>query len=93
MLILCQQKVLFIVLRERALVRSANKFFVNQKDLVILHIDSEKVKPEIRYEVASDGDSFPHVFEYENVPVIGKRMVDNFVVNAISLLLFHIHNS
>lgn len=54
------------------IVGSANKFFANQKDLVILHINSEKVQPEIRYEVASNGDSFPHIYGQLNVDAVFK---------------------
>ncbi|MCM0592461.1 MAG: DUF952 domain-containing protein [Gloeotrichia echinulata IR180] len=48
----------------------ANRFFVNQKDLVMLFIDSDKVKPEIRYEVAEIGELFPHIYGELNIDAV-----------------------
>ncbi len=48
----------------------ANRFFVNQKDLVILFIDSDKVKPEIRYEAATIGELFPHIYGELNIDAV-----------------------
>ena len=44
------------------LVRTANKFFKNQTDLLLLFIDSDKVKPEIRYDVVAENETFPHIY-------------------------------
>ncbi|MEH2462221.1 DUF952 domain-containing protein [Nostoc sp.] len=48
----------------------ANRFFVNQKGLVILCIDSEQVKAEIRYEAAEVGELFPHVYGELNIDAV-----------------------
>ncbi|WP_224095433.1 DUF952 domain-containing protein [Nostoc sp. MS1] len=39
----------------------ANRFFQNQTEVILLFIDSDKVKSEIRYEMA-DGELFPHIY-------------------------------
>ncbi len=44
------------------LVRTANKFFKNQTDLLLIFIDSDKVKPEIRYDVVAENETFPHIY-------------------------------
>ena len=44
------------------LVRTANKFFKNQTDLLLLFIDSDKVKPEISYDVVAENETFPHIY-------------------------------
>jgi uncharacterized protein (DUF952 family) len=47
----------------------ANRFFRNQTELVLLFIDADKVKPEIRYEMA-DGELFPHIYGELNVDAV-----------------------
>ncbi|AFY99857.1 DUF952 domain-containing protein [Calothrix sp. PCC 6303] len=51
---------------------SANRFFKNQSDLVILHIDPNKVKPEIRNELANNGELFPHIYGELNTDAVFK---------------------
>ncbi len=41
---------------------SANRFFKDKKDLVILSIDPALVKAEIRYEGADPNNLFPHIY-------------------------------
>lgn len=48
----------------------ANRFFVNQKGLVILCIDSEQVKPEIGYEAAEVDNLFPHIYGELNIDAV-----------------------
>ena len=48
----------------------ANRFFVNQKGLVILCIDSEQVKADVRYEAAEVGKLFPHVYGELNIDAV-----------------------
>ncbi|MBD2486956.1 DUF952 domain-containing protein [Aulosira sp. FACHB-615] len=48
----------------------ANRFFYNQKELVILLIDSQKVKAEIRYEAAETGEIFPHIYGNLNIDAV-----------------------
>ena len=42
-------------------VRTANRFFRGQPDLVLLVIDPAKLHADLRYE-AADGDLFPHIY-------------------------------
>lgn len=52
------------------IVKVANRFFFNQKDLVLLFIDSDKVQAEIRYEEAEIGELFPHIYGELNVDAV-----------------------
>ncbi|WP_193198184.1 DUF952 domain-containing protein [Nostoc sp. MG11] len=52
------------------IVKVANTFFLNQKDLVLLFIDSDKVQPEIRYEEAEIGELFPHIYGELNIDAV-----------------------
>ena len=47
----------------------ANRFFRHQTELVLLFIDSDKVKAEIRYEMA-DGELFPHIYGELNLDAV-----------------------
>ncbi len=49
---------------------SANRFFKNQQDLVILVIDVDRVKPEIRYEGAVSTNLFPHIYGELNIDAV-----------------------
>jgi uncharacterized protein (DUF952 family) len=50
-------------------VRTANAFFTGELGLVLLCIDSDRVQPEIRYEIA-DGDRFPHIYGPLNLDAV-----------------------
>ncbi|ALF56211.1 hypothetical protein ACX27_01630 [Nostoc piscinale CENA21] len=50
----------------------ANRFFYNQQELVILLIDSQKVKAEIRYEAAETGEIFPHIYGSLNIDAVAQ---------------------
>lgn len=52
------------------LVKVANRFFHNQKELVLLFIDSDKVQAEIRYEEAEIGELFPHIYGELNIDAV-----------------------
>jgi uncharacterized protein (DUF952 family) len=52
------------------LVKVANRFFANQECLVLLLIDSELVKSEIRYEIAQVNELFPHIYGALNVDAV-----------------------
>jgi uncharacterized protein (DUF952 family) len=60
---------------------TANRFFPNQKDLVLLFIDENKTEPEVRYEgPACEGDQrtdllFPHIYGPLNMSAV-VRIVD-----------------
>lgn len=49
---------------------SANRFFKGQKDLIILKIDADRVKPEIRYEGAETNNLFPHIYGALNLDAV-----------------------
>ncbi len=38
------------------------RYYQNTPDLLLLHIDPAKLTPELRYEEASNGDRFPHLY-------------------------------
>lgn len=50
-------------------IKTANKFFYNQKGLVLLCIDSDKVQAEIKYE-GVDNDLFPHIYGALNIDAV-----------------------
>lgn len=52
------------------ILKVAKRFFDNQKELVILFIDSEKVQAEIRYEPAEIGELFPHIYGELNIDAV-----------------------
>ncbi|MDF5706083.1 MAG: DUF952 domain-containing protein [Nostoc sp. S4] len=52
------------------IVKVANRFLKNQKDLVLLFIDYEKVKAEIRNEEAEIDELFPHIYGELNIDAI-----------------------
>ncbi|WP_310484075.1 DUF952 domain-containing protein [Chamaesiphon sp. VAR_48_metabat_403] len=49
---------------------SANRFFKQQTDLVILVIEIAKVTPEIRYEGAEQSNLFPHIYGNLNIDAV-----------------------
>jgi uncharacterized protein (DUF952 family) len=51
-------------------VGSANRFFKNKKDLVILAIDPNRVNPEIRYEGDDRNNLFPHIYGELNIDAV-----------------------
>ncbi|BAY75616.1 hypothetical protein NIES25_20630 [Nostoc linckia NIES-25] len=56
--------------RSTQIVKVANRFFKNQKDLVLLFIDWEKVHAEIRDEEAEIGELFPHIYGELNIDAV-----------------------
>ncbi|MEH2191666.1 MAG: DUF952 domain-containing protein [Nostoc sp.] len=52
------------------ILKVAQRFFNNQKELLILFIDSEKVQAEIRYEPAEIGELFPHIYGELNIDAV-----------------------
>lgn len=56
--------------RSTQIVKVANRFFNNQKDLVLLFIDAEKVHAEIRDEEAEIGELFPHIYGELNIDAV-----------------------
>ncbi len=49
---------------------SANRFFKDKKDLVILSIDPALVTAEIRYEGADPHNLFPHIYGELNIDAV-----------------------
>ena len=41
---------------------SANRFFANEADLLVLHLDAASFGPLLRDEVSGTGEVFPHVY-------------------------------
>ncbi|MEH2199233.1 DUF952 domain-containing protein [Nostoc sp.] len=56
--------------KSKQILKVAQRFFNNQKELVILFIDSEKVQAEILYEEAEIGELFPHIYGELNVDAV-----------------------
>jgi uncharacterized protein (DUF952 family) len=51
-------------------VGTAKRFFAGQKDLVLLGIDVNKVEAEVKYEAASGGALYPHIYGSLNVSAV-----------------------
>jgi uncharacterized protein (DUF952 family) len=51
------------------IVKTANRFFYNQTGLVILCIESDKVKAEIKYENV-ENQYFPHIYGALNIDAV-----------------------
>ncbi len=49
---------------------SANRFFKDRTDLVILKIDVDRVTPEIRYEGVDSNNLFPHIYGELNIDAV-----------------------
>ncbi|WP_026732794.1 DUF952 domain-containing protein [Fischerella sp. PCC 9605] len=56
----------------KQIIKVANNFFANQKGLVLLFIDSDQVKAEIRYEAAEVDELFPHIYGALNIDAVFK---------------------
>ena len=55
-------------------IKVANSFFANQKGLILLCIDSDKVRAEVKYE-GFEGEHFPHIYGPLNLDAVF-RVVD-----------------
>lgn len=53
-------------------VRTANLWFKNQTDLLLLFIDVDKVESEIRYDVVAENQIFPHIYGALNTNAVFK---------------------
>ena len=51
-------------------IKTANKFFYNHQNLVLLFIETEKVKAEIRYEFGEVDELFPHIYGDLNIDAV-----------------------
>ncbi|MEH2067322.1 MAG: DUF952 domain-containing protein [Nostoc sp.] len=61
--------------RSTQIVTVANRFFKNQKDLVLLFIDLQKIQAEIRDQEAEIGELFPHIYGELNIDAV-YRVID-----------------
>ncbi|MEB3180332.1 MAG: DUF952 domain-containing protein [Nostocaceae cyanobacterium] len=52
------------------IVKTANRFFAHQQELVLLCIDSDKVQPEIKYEGVAEDELFPHIYGLLNLDAV-----------------------
>lgn len=50
----------------------ANALFRGQTDLVLLCIDADRVRPDIRYEGVPGGEAFPHLYGPLNLDAVVK---------------------
>ncbi|SCB68531.1 Uncharacterized protein BWGO95_02673 [Bacillus mycoides] len=48
----------------------AQKHFIHEEDVLLLTIDPSLLKAEIKYELASNGQKYPHVYGVINVDAI-----------------------
>lgn len=53
-------------------VRTANLWFKNQTNLLLLFIDSDRVKSEIRYDAVGENQTFPHIYGALNTDAVFK---------------------
>ncbi|KFN04318.1 DUF952 domain-containing protein [Bacillus clarus] len=58
---LIEEGVIHCSFLEQAL-KVANKYFSNEEDVLLLIVDPALVKAEIKYELASNGQKYPHVY-------------------------------
>lgn len=56
----------------KQIIKVANALFHGQKGLVLLVIDSDKVKSEIRYEGVEGRERYPHVYGPLNIDAVAK---------------------
>jgi uncharacterized protein (DUF952 family) len=50
--------------------RTANRFYHGRAGLVLLAIDPARLAAELRYEAASDGELFPHIYGALNLDAV-----------------------
>ena len=48
------------------------RYFVGQKDLFLLHIDTQRLTNPLRYDVATEGQYFPHIYGAINLSAVVK---------------------
>jgi uncharacterized protein (DUF952 family) len=55
---------------QNQLLRTANKWFQGQQDLVVLCIDSDRLTAELRLEESEPGEIFPHLYGPLNLDAV-----------------------
>lgn len=48
--------------RQEQVVNTLRRYYANVPDLLLLHVDTDKLTHELKYEVATNGERFPHVY-------------------------------
>lgn len=56
----------------RQIIKVANALFYTQKELILLCIDSDKVRAEIRYEGLKEREHYPHIYGPLNIDAVIK---------------------
>ena len=51
---------------------TAELFFAGHTDLVLLCIDPSQLQSDVRYEVASNGQTYPHIYGFLNLDAVTK---------------------
>ena len=53
-------------------IETANRFFKNESDLILLKIDENKLKSELKFEASDQGDNvlFPHIYGPLNIDAV-----------------------
>jgi uncharacterized protein (DUF952 family) len=49
-----------------------NRYYVGQDDLVLLHIEPSQLEAELKYEMATNQELFPHIYGVINLEAIVK---------------------
>jgi uncharacterized protein (DUF952 family) len=62
----------------------ANRFYPGRRDLLLLWIDPQRLRPELRYEPA-DGELFPHIYGALNLDAV--VAIDAFLPEANGIFL------
>lgn len=52
----------------------ANSFFQGQSDLLLLEIDTDRLKPELRYDKVAGVGTFPHLYGAINLDAINRAI-------------------
>lgn len=55
------------------------RYYTNVPDLLLLHVDTDKLMHELKYEVATNGEQFPHLYGPLNKEAIVAIEPINFV--------------
>jgi uncharacterized protein (DUF952 family) len=56
----------------RQLLRTANKFYFGDRNVVLIQIDPQKLAAELRYEPIADGQEFPHLYGELNLDAVSQ---------------------
>ncbi len=65
---------------EQQVLQVANNFYKDSEDLVLLYVDSEKIKGSLRWEGKEEyGENYPHL--YASLPVNDVKRVEDFTTD------------